>query len=155
MIDTYYSDYEPKQYHRTYNQLPKAVTPYTELDVQMNGFRFDLGVTEYDDDGEPLYANMDHGVYKVTIKYKTKKGKTRTYTYEVDRNNPKKGEPLSEAAKLERERMITQNLKKNIHGIHTKFKGSHNLIKEMNREIDKIFDKKLDQYIDEEISKIL
>lgn len=154
MIETYYADYKQIHYVRT-NQLHTALKPYTELIVQTNGFGFDLGVTEYDDSGEPLYANMDHGVYKTMIKYKTKGGQTRTYTYEIDLNNPKKGNPLSETEKLERERAITQNLKKNIHGIHYKYKGSHNLIKEMNREIDRIFDKKLDQYVDEEIAKIL
>lgn len=153
MIDLYYSDYTPTHYHRTW-QLNKTVDAWSSLEYSPKEIMFDFDYTRYEQNadgsvGEPLWLKMNHGTYKVTITYITKKGKQKNYQYTI---KPPAGE--SQKIKAKREKRISDNLLKNVHGKPV-FKGSHNIQKEIYDAIERLLDEKFDEYAFEELSKIL
>lgn len=152
MVDLYYNDYEPKHYQRTW-QLNKTVQPWSQLDIIPTGFELDFDYTRYEQNsdgspGDPLWRNMDHSEYTITMTYITKKGKVREYRYTI--NAP---DDESEEKKEAREHGISNNFLDNIHGFAGKQTG-HNIREEIDREISKLVDKKLGKFVDEEIRKV-
>lgn len=80
MVETYYMDYTPAIYQRTY-QLNKSLAPYTELAISAQDYSYQLNVTNHDSSGNPLFMKMDHSRYTIKMAYKKKDGKISHYEY--------------------------------------------------------------------------
>lgn len=148
MVKTYYMDYTPAIYQRTY-QLNKSLAPYTELVISAQDYSYQLNVTTHDSSGNPLFMKMDHSRYAIKMAYKKKDGKISHYEYQVKL-------PNGFINKYAREDKISDNLWDNIHGSNPVFqmKGKHNLSELIEKEIDKIVNTKLYEYVKDEVAKI-
>ena len=133
MIKDYYQGYIPIEYKRT-GELKKSVYPSIEIGSQGGAYGITFGV---EDDWEA----MDHSVFRVSVKRKSKKtGQIKEYEYFYLRPN------VNEEA-------IFENF---MAGIHPRvgMANTHHIEERVNQALDYFFLYELEDIVNKELSKI-